>query len=130
MIRSVLGAVAVASLLAGCGSVGGREQAADEVVERWYAAVGAGDGRAACDLLAPDTAKSVAEDTPCADAITDQDLPSPGRVTRTEVFGQRAQVRLDGDTVFLAVFPGGWRVVAAGCASQPGGRPYDCRVEG
>ena len=33
------------------------------------------------------------------------------------------------DTVFLAVFPGGWRVVAAGCTPH-GDRPYDCVVQG
>ena len=34
------------------------------------------------------------------------------------MYGQWAQVRLSGDTVFLAVFPGGWRVVAAGCTPR------------
>ena len=33
------------------------------------------------------------------------------------------------DTVFLATFPGGWRVVAAGCTPR-GDRPYDCTVAG
>jgi hypothetical protein len=45
------------------------------------------------------------------------------------VYGQWAQVRIGGDTVFLAVFPGSWRVVAAGCQSR-GDRPYDCQVQG
>jgi hypothetical protein len=38
-------------------------------------------------------------------------------------------VRLSGQAVFLAMFPGGWRVVAAGCQSR-GERPYDCVVDG
>jgi hypothetical protein len=41
-----------------------------------------------------------------------------------------AQVRLDDDTVFLAAFPGGWRVVAAGCRPRGEAEPYDCAVEG
>jgi hypothetical protein len=45
------------------------------------------------------------------------------------VYGQWAQVRLTGDVVFLAAFPGGWRVVAAGCSPQ-GNRPYDCTLQG
>lgn len=131
MIRSVLAGVAALALLTACSPAGGREQAADEVAERLYAALGASDGRAACDLLAPDTAESVADDQPCAEAILEEDLPDqPGRVTRTEVYGQQAQVKLTGDTVFLAAFPGGWRVVAAGCTARGGGRPYDCELEG
>jgi hypothetical protein len=31
--------------------------------------------------------------------------------------------------VFLAAFPGGWRVVAAGCTPR-GDRPYDCTLQG
>ncbi|MET8040642.1 hypothetical protein ABZU25_07220 [Micromonospora sp. NPDC005215] len=47
----------------------------------------------------------------------------------SEVYGQQAQVRLDGDTVLLAVFPGGWRVVAAGCTDR-GDKPYDWVLQG
>ena len=129
MIRLILGIAAAAGLLAGCASVDGRAQAADAVAERLFAAIDAGDGGAACALLAPETERSVAEDQPCAEAILDEDLPAPGQVTGTEVYGQQAQVKLTGDTVFLAVFPGGWRVVAAGCTPRGGGRPYDCEVE-
>jgi hypothetical protein len=50
-------------------------------------------------------------------------------VSASEVYGQRAQVRLSGDTVFLAVFPDGWRVVAAGCTAR-GEKPYDCVLQG
>ena len=49
-------------------------------------------------------------------------LDLPGRVAKT-------LVRLAGDTVFLAVFPGGWRVTAAGCTPR-GDRPYNCTVQG
>ena len=45
------------------------------------------------------------------------------------VDGQWARVRLSDDTVFLGMFAGGWRVVAAGCTPR-GERPYDCTVAG
>ena len=61
--------------------------------------------------------------------LLDENLPQPGAVTGTAVYGQWAQVRVGDDTVFLAAFPGGWRVVAAGCKSR-GDRPYDCRLQG
>jgi hypothetical protein len=113
----------------GCSSVGDREAAASAAALRLLDAVAAGDGEAACALLAPDTAETVAEDEPCAEAILDQDLPRSGTVIGADVYGQRAQVRLDDDTVFLAAFPGGWRVVAAGCTPREN-RPYQCSVEG
>jgi hypothetical protein len=130
VIKKLMIAVVAAGLLTGCGSVGGREQAAGAVAERLFSAIEAGDGGGACALLAPDTADAVARDRPCPEAILDEDLPEqPGPVTHTGVYGQRAQVQLTGDTVFLGVFPGGWRVVAAGCTARTGGRPYECVVE-
>ncbi|WP_250005811.1 hypothetical protein [Actinoplanes sp. M2I2] len=115
--------------VAGCSSVGDREAAASEVATRLHAAVDAGDGAAACAILAPGTVESVAEDEPCPEAILDKDLPRPGTVVETSVYGQWAQVKLSDDTVFLGAFPGGWRVVAAGCTPQAS-RPYDCTVQG
>jgi hypothetical protein len=127
-----LAALALTPLvLAGCASVGDRGEAADTVAVKLLTAVRAQDGAAACAVLAPDTAAELVQsgDKPCAQAILDEDLPAPGAVTGTEVFGQWAQVRLAGDTVFLAVFPGGWRVVAAGCTPRRE-RPYDCVLQG
>ncbi|MEU4215780.1 hypothetical protein [Actinoplanes sp. NPDC026623] len=116
---------------AGCAPAGDRAPAAATAAAGFFRAIGAGDGTAACAVLAPDTAAEVAQsdDRPCPEAILRQDLPAPGPVTGSEVFGQWAQVRLTGDTVFLAAFPGGWRVVAAGCTRRAG-RPYDCAVRG
>ncbi|MGK5678334.1 hypothetical protein [Actinoplanes sp. URMC 104] len=130
VIRMRLVVVALALVaVAGCASVGNREDAAAGVAARLLSAVDAGDGDAACAVLAPGTAQAVAEDEPCPEAILDKDLPGPGRVLEASVYGQWAQVRLDDDTVFLGAFPGGWRVVAAGCTPR-GSRPYDCTVQG
>ncbi|BCJ55122.1 hypothetical protein Asp14428_65970 [Actinoplanes sp. NBRC 14428] len=115
--------------LAGCGSVGG--EAASAVAVRLLTAVASDDGATACATLAPQTRAELEESAgqPCDRAILDEDLPAPGTVTGTDVYGQWAQVRLTGDTLFLATFPDGWRVVAAGCTPR-GSRPYDCAVQG
>ena len=82
-------------------------------------------------MLAPETAAEIVQSAQkdCAEAILDQNLPRPGSVTGDDVYGQWARVRLSDDTVFLAMFAGGWRVVAAGCSPR-GERPYDCTVAG
>jgi hypothetical protein len=119
------------TLIAGCAAAGDRGQAAAAVATRMLTAADGRDGATACSLLAPATASEVEQSggKSCAEAILDEDLPKPGVVTATAVYGQWAQVRIGGDTVFLAAFPGGWRVVAAGCRSQ-GERPYNCAVQG
>lgn len=108
-----------------------RGRSAEAVATRLPAAVAGRDGSAACAVLAPDTAAEVARSggKPCAAAILDAGLPRPGAVTGSGVYGQWAQVRLTDDTVFLAIFPGGWRIVAAGCRPRAQ-RPYDCAVKG
>jgi hypothetical protein len=123
--------IVVALALAGCAPAGDRGAAAGAGAGRMLTAVQSRDGAAACALLAPDTASTLEESAgkPCSGAVLDQDLPAPGAVTGTDVYGQWAQVRLADDTLFLAVFPGGWRVVAAGCTAR-GDRPYDCVLHG
>ncbi|MDT5041296.1 MAG: hypothetical protein QOE51_2281 [Actinoplanes sp.] len=119
------------AMLAGCASVGDRESAAGATAERMLSAVAAEDGAGACAALAPRTRSALedAADKPCEQAILDEHLPPPGVVTGADVYGQWAQVRLAGDTVFLAMFPGGWQVVAAGCTPRQS-RPYDCTLAG
>jgi hypothetical protein len=48
-----------------------------------------------------------------------------------EVAGESAQVRLDGQVIFLAHFPDGWRVTAAGCVREDPDPavPYECEVQ-
>ena len=129
-MATALAAHALAAL-PGCASVGERGAAAAAVATRLLTAVDDKDGAAACAVLAPDTASALARSAgmPCAQAILDEDLPAPGAVIRADVYGQWAQVRLADDTVFLAVFRDGWRVVAAGCVPRPN-RPYDCELQG
>jgi hypothetical protein len=129
--RSTLLVVALTALLAGCGGVGEREDAASAVAVGLLESVAAQDGQAACDRLAPDTVEELEKSAgvPCAQAILEEDLPAPGNVVSADVFGQWAQIRLSDDTLFLAVFPGGWRVVAAGCTSRDP-RPYQCELDG
>ncbi|MFI5914417.1 hypothetical protein [Dactylosporangium sp. NPDC051541] len=118
-------------LLTACGDTGARADAAATTAQHLLSAVRDGDGAAACAMLAPDTVDEVARSAgqPCPDAITGEDLPGPGSVDHVRVDGQWAQVTLSDDTVFLARFPGGWRVVAAGCRAH-GERPYQCSVKG
>src|SRR4051795_5708180 len=124
---SVAAASLVVLALTGCGSAGERDQAASGAAVRMLTAVDGKDGAAACAVLAPDTVSKLEETAgkPCPQAILDEDLPKPGPVTGTDVYGQWAQVRLSDDTLFLGVFPDGWRVVGGG-GHAGGGRssPY------
>jgi hypothetical protein len=67
--------------------------------------------------------------SPCAEAFLDEHLSYGGTVRRVRVYGRQAQVVLDTDTLFLSVFPSGWKITAAGCVPRPG-QPYQCKVKG
>jgi hypothetical protein len=97
---------------------------------RFYDAYDRHDGRAACALLAPATRAEVesASEKPCAVGLLEEKLPTVGDVRGVSVSGDQAQVRMRGDTVFVAEFPEGWQVVAVGCARVVD-KPYDCLVE-
>jgi len=70
------------------------------------------------------------EKQPCAKALGDADLPEPSSVESVDVYGHDARVVLAKDVVFLARFPQGWRVTAAGCTSRAKDDPYDCVLAG
>ncbi len=114
--------------VAGCGAgpdKGGPARAA----QAFYSALGSGDGTAACVELAPEARHKLEQsgDGQCAEAVTSLNL-SGETIRRIEVFGRGARVVLDSDTAFLAKFPDGWRITAAGCKERKE-RPYDCQVE-
>jgi hypothetical protein len=116
------------TLLTGCGSAGVDPEA---VAVDFYHAVANQQAAAACALLAPQTVEELEQSAqaPCVEALARQDIPTAGAPIATERFGNQAQVRLDGDTVFLAEFDDGWRIVAAGCIPREP-LPYDCVLEG
>jgi hypothetical protein len=120
------GTGALAVLLTGCSS------ASQPDVSRVASAFEdpSGDAQARCDLLAPATLTTFESDAsaPCADAIADVPLQG-GKVGSAQIWGGDAQVRLGGDTVFLAETDTGWKVTAAGCESR-GEAPYECELEG
>jgi hypothetical protein len=62
--------------------------------------------------------------------VLEEKLSPAEGVRRVDVHGRQARVRLAGDTLFLARFDAGWKVVAAGCEPQPDEQPYDCMVKG
>ncbi|GAA0407299.1 hypothetical protein GCM10009530_69430 [Microbispora corallina] len=109
-------------LVTGCASAGGDPAA--RTAARFLSAAAQGRGQQACDLLTPRAAESVDD---CATEILSMGLRA-GAVGDTQVYGDEAQVRVGGDTVFLHRFPGGWRVRAAGCRPRSG-QPYECEVE-
>jgi hypothetical protein len=126
----VVGVGVVTSLaVGGCGSAGAAQPVA--VATAFYRAVAAADGVAACGLLAAETVRELerSAQAPCRSAILDEQIPVAGDVLVGERFGDQAQVRFGGDTVFLAEFDGVWRVVAVGCRPR-GDLPYECGVEG
>ena len=133
--RAALGlalALGLAAGAAGCATPGDRAAAATDAATAFLRAVADGDGRRACAGLAPTALRELegAEGAPCARAVTEVPLPGEPAARHTDVYGWQARVEVAGDTLFLARFDDGWRVTAAGCRPQPGGRPYDCEIQG
>jgi hypothetical protein len=128
-MRRIAALLAAVLLTAGCGD--GRTDAVGQVASDFYAAVKAGDGVAACALLAPATRHEVEQSggAPCEKALLEEDIPDADGPVAVDVYGRQAQVRFGGDTAFLADMPDGWKVVAVACAAR-GEQPYDCQVKG
>lgn len=116
-------------VVTGCGQV--HDAAVRRTAAAFYTAHAAGDGTAACDVLAPKTKSELASSAgaPCRRAVLAEDVPPVDEPTDLRVFGTQAQVTWRGETTFLARFQGGWRVMAAACTKQPD-HPYDCRISG
>jgi hypothetical protein len=117
----------------GCGRTADREQAT-EVAERFFTAVGAGDGVTACAQLGADTRKALEDDEgkPCRDAIGGLSLEA-GTPTKLELYLTNAKADLDnGESAFLSLTAEGWRLSAVGCkpgSDPPEDEPMDCELE-
>jgi hypothetical protein len=128
-----LGLVLLSLGLAGCGGSGDRA-AATGVAERFFAAVGSGDGATACGLLSVDTRNKLEQDEqmPCREAIGDVQI-QPGALAGVEVFSINAKADLaNGDSAFLSLTEDGWRLSAVGCKpadGPPSDVPMDCELE-
>jgi hypothetical protein len=118
----VLGAAV--AVLVGCAGMERPE------VERVATDFATGTPAVRCALLAPAALAALESDesAPCT-ATVGRLAPPGGQVQQTEVWGDEAQVRMTGDTLFLTRTGAGWKVIAAGCTSN-GDLPYQCRVEG
>lgn len=122
-------AAALGALLAsGCGEDASSSQASG-VAERFVRATPV----EACQLLAPATIEAVTAGGSggCVQALSGHRRAGSPRVQRVEVAGGSAYVVLADQVVFLARFPQGWLVTAAGCSrNDPDPAvPYDCEVE-
>jgi hypothetical protein len=125
-LLSVAAGVLGIAVTAGCGATA--EPAVADLAGRFAGNVARHDGAAACALLTDDARRATetfGRNCPAQLAT----LPDPGAVAHVEVWGDSAQVRLAGDTLFLLRFPDGWRVDAAGCTPE-GDAPYRCEVQG
>jgi hypothetical protein len=131
-IAAAAAAIALACLALGGCATGGAERDTGRVVERFHAALSAGNGSAACEQLAEEARSELErqEREPCERAILSIDLPRRGTAAETRIFVTSASVEVDGHTIFLDETSKGWRISAAGCEPTRPGRPYNCELEG
>jgi hypothetical protein len=117
----------VAATMTGCTA---SAQAPDvrRATTAFFADVAAHRDAQACADLAPQAAQALAtSDSGCPEQIGELKLTG-GTIRAVRVWGERAQVLLSQDTVFLTRGHHGWKLTAAGCRRQNKG-PYDCDVE-
>ncbi|MFE5208015.1 hypothetical protein [Streptomyces sp. NPDC056600] len=125
----------VLAALGACGAVEDRRDAAQAEATRFELDRDAGRHALLCAALAPGTRDELEQTAgsgcPRAirQAIEEDELPAAGAVRAVDVWGDQARVVLEGDTLFLSQFPGGWKVTAAGCESRPD-QPYRCGLKG
>jgi hypothetical protein len=128
--RALAGCLAGAVFAAaGCGSSQG--PGAGDAADSFHAAVSAGDGGAACDLLTPAARTELEQSTAkaCDAAVLEELEPATGSPGSVSVFGTMAQAKYASETTFLTRFRDGWRVTAAGCIRGKA-QVYDCTVAG
>ena len=132
-MRALVGIALLALCAAmGCGA-SDRAPDATAVADRFHAALGESDGRAACDELSEETESKLEqqEGEPCEEALLTLELPQAATAVRTSVYVTTASVALDeGSTTFLDEGPDGWEVAAAGCRPTAPELPFECELEG
>lgn len=117
------------SLLAGCTPASA--DAALKAAADFQATVAARDWTHACTLLS-DEARARLESaaaSACATALPRLRLTGDP-AGEIQVWGHGARVQVGAGAVFLARYPDGWRIIAAGCEPRGEDRPYDCAVRG
>ena len=121
--------IALGLTVTGCG--GSQDGPVAGVAEDFYAAVAAGDGAAACDLLVATTRTELEQSSgrSCPAAVLDEVTDVRSDAAVVEVFDTMAQVRWGDRAMFLSRMPEGWRVLAAGCEPRDDA-PYSCPVKG
>jgi hypothetical protein len=123
----VVSLAAVAGLVAGCATAGDEADVKAAAAD-FLQAVRDADGERACADLVPQAQSGLETgDSRCAEEILKLGLKT-GSLRKTEIWGDRARVQADGDTIFLTRWATAWKVTAAGCTPRSG-RPYECEVE-
>lgn len=130
--RVTLVAAAVGLALAGCGTSDDRDQVR-ALTERFYTAIEADDGAAACAALSAAVVRAIEdqEGRPCARAVGSLRLRSAS-IDRVQVYVTSAKVDLGGESAFAGRTADGWRLSAVGCrpvAGDPAERPFDCEAQ-
>jgi len=125
------GAAGMLLLAAGCAGLNPGSGEAAATAQQFHQLLDAGKAGAACRLLAPGTTEEVESDDPgsCAAKLSRLGLSPAAGVLESRAYGREAQVRLEGDTVFLTRSGDRWVVTAAGCTAR-NERPYLCEVKG
>lgn len=130
-VLRLAGAAGVLVLAAGCSGLNPGSGEAAATAQQFHRLLDAGKAAAACRLLAPGTTEEVESGNPgsCAAKLSRLGLPPASQVLESQAYGREAQVRLDGDTLFLTRSGDRWVVTAAGCTAR-NERPYLCEVKG
>ncbi|NAZ86861.1 hypothetical protein [Kineococcus indalonis] len=124
--------VLLAALAAGaaCAAPAGSDTAL-RVAADFTAATADGDAERVCALLAPATARQLAQQAAsCPEAAGALSLPAPAEpLPAAQVWGRSALVAAPGTSVFLVRVDDRWLVSAAGCTLRPQA-PADCALQG
>jgi hypothetical protein len=121
--------LAAIAVLAGCSGQGSSESGLARDVASRFVRAQVQDVERACALLAPKTLQEVQQDGQCTTVLAGEAPSSLLTVKSVQVWGTNAVARFEGDTVFLARFRDGWKVVAAGCQPDGKNRPYQCDIQ-